>query len=56
VKDRKEKGERLAAASHGAGEDVASLHGDRYRVGLDGRGASEAQFFHTFEQTRMQLK
>ena len=53
VEDRQQERGRLAAAGHGAGEDVAALHGGRDGVGLDGRGAREAHFAHAAQKLRV---
>jgi hypothetical protein len=39
VQDRQQKRRRLAAAGHGAGEQVLAGHGQRNRVSLNGRRA-----------------
>ena len=40
----------LAAACHGAGQEVAALEGRRHRLLLDGGGAGEAELADTAEQ------
>ena len=50
VQDREQEGGRLAAAGHGAGEHVASLHGRRDRVVLDRRRAREAHFLDAAQE------
>ena len=39
----------LAAAGHGAGEEIAALEGRRDGVGLNGRRFDEAEIFEAFE-------
>ena len=50
VEDGQHEGRRLAAARHGAGEDVAAFHGGRNRVLLDRGGTSEAHLLDAAEE------
>ena len=56
VQDRQQEGGGLAAAGHGAGEDVAAGERGRDGLGLDGRRAREAEFLDGLEEARVQLE
>ena len=56
VEDRQDEGRGLAAAGHGAGEDVPAGEGGRNRVGLDRRGAGEAELFDALEEIGVELQ
>jgi hypothetical protein len=53
MKDRQEKRSRLAAAGHGAGEQVLTSHRERDRVGLNRRGARETEILEALQQAGM---
>ena len=56
VQDREQERRGLAAAGHGAGEDVAALEGGRDGVCLDRGGAGEAELLHPLEEAGVKLE
>ncbi len=54
VKNGQQERRGLAAAGHGAGQEVVAFQHFRNRVGLDGRGPGEAEILETLEQAGME--
>ena len=56
VENREDERGRLAAAGHGAGQDVAARERRRDGVGLNRRGPGEPQLLYSFKETGMELE
>ena len=56
VEDRQQERGRLAAAGHGAGEDVAALERRRNGVGLDRGRPGETEVFEASEEVGVELE